>query len=222
MTYQYNILPEQNVRDGHEVLFIAAARTYKKSIIVPVEPEDKVLKSGVRLIRLPNKKLLLAGVARRFNVLEGLEDAIKSFQPDVIWFHSINSLGLLTAANYNKANTNVKLYVDSHADDNNSAHNFLSRFFLHRLIWRNILKRIDHYVEKFMCINIECADFLMKYYGVSKSRIEIYPLGGLLPSDNQYLKFREITRAELKLDKDDILLVHSGKIDALKKPRTYY
>ena len=217
MTYQDNLLPEQNVRDGHDVMFITAARTYKKSIIVTVPLEDTVLKNGVRLVRLPDKNLGVPKLSRLFNILEGLEDTIKNFAPDIILFHGISSFGLLTAAKYKKNNPNVKLYVDSHADDNNSARNLLSRNILHRMIWRTVARMIFPYTEKFLYVGTESGEFLKKYYKLNPKQLEFYPLGGILPLESEYWNTRNKIRERIGLKEQDILFVHSGKLDKLKR-----
>lgn len=53
MTYQDNLLTEQNIRDGHEVLYISNAAKFENGVIVETGYEDTMLDCNVRLIRLP-------------------------------------------------------------------------------------------------------------------------------------------------------------------------
>ncbi len=47
--------------------------------------------------------------------------------------------------------------------------------------------------------------------------MEFYPLGGQIPSDSEYAEKRARRRQELKLAENELLLVHSGKLDTLKR-----
>ena len=52
MTYQDNQLPDQNSKDGHDVIVVSDSYSYQNGELVKVPEEDRLLNSGVRLIRL--------------------------------------------------------------------------------------------------------------------------------------------------------------------------
>ena len=60
-------------------------------------------------------------------------------------------------------------------------------------------------------------DFLRDFYGVPQEILELYPLGGFVPDDEEYFRMRQRGRAMLDLKPDDVLVVQSGKLDSSKK-----
>ena len=51
----------------------------------------------------------------------GVYEQLREKQPDVILFHGLCGWELHAAARYKRENPSVRLYVDSHEDENNSA-----------------------------------------------------------------------------------------------------
>ena len=124
---------------------------------------------------------------------------------------------MLDVIRYKKDHPAVKFYVDSHAAENNSGTSWLSLHILHRLFYRYLVQRSLPYVEKYLYISAECGGFLSRHYGVPESMMEFYPLGGVLFSEEERRANRRRRREELGLAEDELLLVHSGKLDALKR-----
>ncbi len=50
-----------------------------------------------------------------------------------------------------------------------------------------------------------------------ESLTEFYPLGGMIPSPEEYDMARQRRREELGLVPDELLLVHAGKLEPAKK-----
>ena len=74
-------------------------------------------------------------------------------------FHNIGGWEMLTVTRYKKSHPNIKLYVDSHADANNSAKNFFSSLFLHRIFYRVILHKSLPYIDKVFYLSYETGEF---------------------------------------------------------------
>ena len=148
---------------------------------------------------------------------ENLYNLVEGFSPDVIMFHGPCSYDLLTVVKYKKNNRNVKLYVDSHEDKNNSARNWLSQNILHKIFYRNIIKRAYNYIDKIFYITYETKIFLKEMYNIEEEKMEFYPLGGYIFSEEERNMKRTKIRKQLGLREEDVLLVHSGKLTAKKR-----
>lgn len=217
MTYQDNLLSDQNRIDGHEVLYVSDCHKYKNGKLVETEYEEKILENGIRLIRLPYHKILNKFISGKIRKADKLEKIIKEYKPDVILYHGVCGYELKTVAKYKKENTEVKLYVDSHEDFHNSGTNFVSRQFLHKGFNRKVVQNALPYIDKILCVSYECYEFLNKMYKVPENMMELYPLGGTVFPEKIRQKKRMRRRAELGLKNNDILLVHSGKMDKYKR-----
>lgn len=217
MTYQDNLLAEQNARDGHEVLYISNAAKYVDGKIVETGYEDHMTPSGVRLVRLPYVQVLNHFVSDKFREVKGLYGLLADFAPDVILSHDLCYWSLRDVIRYKKDHPEVKLYADTHTAYYNSGTNWLSLHVLHGMFYRPLIQKALPYLEKYWYIGTGEKQFSREVYGVPESLMEFYPLGGTLFSDEAYGEKRARRRAELGLAPDELLLVHSGKMDALKR-----
>ena len=219
MTYQDNMLAEQNVADGHEVMVVSDCTHFENGKIVQTLPEDRVLISGVRLVRLPFDFILTGFFSNKLRKTKLLRPLLEQFAPDVILFHGCAGWELITVAKYKKNNPHIKLYVDSHEDFNNSARNWLSKNILHRLIYGPIIRYAYPYLDKLLYLSEETKDFLVGLYKLPAGKLEFYPLGGVVHSIEDWTAMRAKKRAELGLRDEDVLLCHSGKMDSLKRTK---
>ncbi|MCC8381948.1 glycosyltransferase family 4 protein, partial [Xenorhabdus sp. PB30.3] len=217
MTYQDNLLPLQNALDGHDVCIIADCSTYKDGKVVQTEPCDYVLSSGIRLIRLPLIRLWPRFLTYKLRITPQLKKTINKFQPDVILYHGLVGISLLTVGNYIHSNKNVKFYVDSHEDAHNSGLNWISKWIQYKLITRSILSLVRKKVDKVLYISIETADFLKEHYKLQDDEMEFYPLGGYIIEPKQKKSWRDDIRNYYALDKNNIILVHTGKLVSEKR-----
>lgn len=217
MTYQDNQLAEQNARDGHEVLYISNAAKYVDGKVVETGYEDKVLECGVRLVRLPYRWFLTPFVSGKFRRVKGLYQLLEDFAPDVILSHDLCYWSVLDVIRYKKDHPEVRLYADTHTAAYNSGTNWLSLHVQHRILYRYLTQKALPYLEKYFYIGEEERQFSIQNYGVPESLMEFYPLGGTLLPEEEYQAVRDKRRAELGMGKDELLLVHSGKLIALKR-----
>lgn len=216
--YQENILPIINKEDGHEVKIIASTETYiDGKRLGYVKPRAYYTKEGINIVRLPYRRILPHWLVKKLRMYEGLKEEIESFTPDVILFHGASAYDLVTVAQYKKKNPNVRIYVDSHEDFNNSARSFISKYILHWCFYRIVLKSVLHEIEKMLFITLESRQFLHDFYGVEDSKLEFFPLGGRILKDEEYASNRRILRERHRISDNEILLIHSGKLTSGKR-----
>lgn len=216
--YQENVLPRQNAADGHEVRIIASTETFvENQRLGYLEPSRYVNEDGIPVARLPYSGWLPHPVMKKVRSYPGVYRLIEEFGPDVILFHGVPALELLTVARYKKDHPDVRLYVDSHEDAHNSGTNWISKWLLHRSLYRSIVSRALPQIDKILYVSLETKDFLTSAYRVPERLMEFYPLGGTVLSDEERRSRRAAVRAELGLDDGQILFVHSGKLDRLKR-----
>lgn len=217
MTYQDNMLSEQNVRDGHKVLYISNAAQYVNGKIEETDREDRLLNSGVRLVRLPYTPFLTPLATKKLRRVRGLYKLLEDFAPDVILSHGLSYWSVLDVIRYKKNYPNVKFYADTHTDYYTSGTNWLSLHVLHRIFYKHLVRKSLPYLETYLCVSDECRRFSQENYGVPESRMEFYPLGGAGPSEEEYQTARRKRRAELEIGEDVPLLVHAGKLESAKR-----
>lgn len=216
--YQENELVRQHVLDGHDVVVIASTETYGSDRKLSyLEPGEYIGTDGAKVIRLPYRKWLPHVLMSKLRMHPGVYRLLTREKPDVILFHGLCGWELATVARYKKNNPAVKFYADSHEDFNNSARSFFSKYFLHGLFYRPILKSSLVEVEKVLCISRETIDFVRDFYGVPSKKIEFFPLGGIIFDDVEYQSRRLSTRRLYGIAGHEILFVQSGKMDRTKK-----
>lgn len=215
--YQENQLVRQNVADGHEVRVIASTEQISRDgSLYYTGPRSYRGEDGADIERVPYRRLP-AYLARKLRFYPGIYGRIAEFEPDVILFHCACAGELLTVGQYVRDHPHVRLYVDSHEDFVNSARGFVSKWILHYLFYRPVLRRVLPQITRILPVSISCQQFLQQLYGVPASMMEFYPLGGDIIADDDYAAMRRTRRDELGLDAGDILIVQSGKIDRSKK-----
>lgn len=216
--YQENILPRIHKEDGHEVCILASTETYTDNLHLGyVEPGEYVTEFGVPIIRIPYVKMGTHLMTIKFRKYLHVYQTIAAFAPDVIFCHNATFWSVSEVVQYKKNHSDVKFYIDTHIANYNSGKNWLSLHFLHRLFYRQLVKKALPYLEKYFYIGEGERQFSIQNYGVPETLMEYYPLGGIVLPDVKYQEFRTKRRAELGLEEQELLLVHSGKLDAQKR-----
>ena len=222
MGYQMNWLTRQNVNDGHSVFIAATDEYFKNGQVISLKlrnKESQVNSDGVLITRFPYSSLINSYVSSKIRRVKDFLKYIEGIAPDVILFHGCTGYELLTAAKYKKAHPQVKLYADSHEDFSNSARNFLSKNILHRLFYKPIALRALPWIDRVFYITEETKHFMQFFYKIPEDKLEFYPLGGTVFPPEKRASLRNVKRSELGVGDDDILLCHSGKLDALKRTK---
>lgn len=216
--YQENELVRQHMKDGHDVFVIASTENYgSDGKITYVEPSTYVGSEGAPVIRLAYRKLLPHVFMRKLRMHSGVYEHLREQRPDVIMFHGLCGWELHAAARYKRENPSVRLYVDSHEDENNSGRTFLSKYLLHRLYYGWVIRRSMETFDKVLCVSLETIEFVKENYRIPADRLEFYPLGGHVFADDEYLQRRSRARRELGVDEHEVLLVQTGKMGRRKK-----
>lgn len=216
--YQENELVFAHVQQGHNVLVVASTETYdEKGSIAYVSPGIYNSSEGAEVVRLSYRKWMPHGLARRVRSYPGVYRILKEFSPDAIVFHGSSSWELTTVSRYVKERSNVAFYIDSHADFVNSAKTKISRLLLHQMFYGPILRKAMLASGPLLCVAQSTMEFAQEVYRISADRIEMYPLGGRIPSSVEYISMRNEVRSFFSLEEEDILIVQSGKQNADKK-----
>jgi 1,2-diacylglycerol 3-alpha-glucosyltransferase len=216
--YQENELVRQHVEDGHEVVVVASTETFGSDRrLTYVEPSSYMGRDGARVIRLPYRGFLPHRLMRKLRLHPGVYDLLGQIKPEAILFHGLCGWELRAVARYKRENPLVRLYVDSHEDQNNSARTFVSRNLLHRLYYAWIIRRCLHDFDKLLCVSLETMEFVQQTYGVPASALEFYPLGGRVFDDVEYADRRERGRHDAGVDDTQVMLLQTGKMGRRKK-----
>ena len=220
--YQENILAKYHARLNNEVTLIATTLKNRTDGdgYEEVAPDEYYFDS-VKIVRIPFKFKLVRKVvdrkARFMRIYEGLQNVLVRERPDLIFVHDFQFLDLIKVVEYAK-NANVPVLADTHASFYNSGRNLLSKYLLHKLIWRSIVERCLPYIRKIFAVDLGCKLFAMRMYGIPDEKIEILPLG----FDPEYVDFareseisKEVRNA-LELPDDAFVLIVGGKINRAK------
>lgn len=216
--YQENVLPRLHVKQGHIVRVIASCVSFgedgKPELVQPCKYKSK---DGFIVERIPYRKLFSKGALRLVRTYPDVYKKISQFKPDVIFFHGCSAWEIKTVARYKKNHPYVKLYVDNHGDRNNSAQSAISRIILHKIFYRSVLFPSIRYIDMLLCPSIESMDFCREMYRVPISKLEFYPLGGVIRNDKDLEETRNRIRSSENLNESDVVFTHSGKIDSGKR-----
>jgi glycosyltransferase involved in cell wall biosynthesis len=216
--YQENLLSRQNKLDGHDVLIIASTETYVDNINRGFQqPGTYINEAGIRVIRIPYFKIVNQFISNKLRVFSNVNKLITQFQPDIIFCHGIMTYEIRTIVNYRDRNPQVKLFLDSHEDFNNSATTFWSKNLLHRFYYKPLILCTLKPTDKILCVNFESILFLERLYKIPRDRLVLYPLGGVILAENIRAERRKKVRKSLGIADSDILIIHCGKMTKDKR-----
>ena len=217
--YQENALPLQNHIDGHDVRIVALTEVLDSTGGYRLaSPGSSVNEHGIQVTRLEYAgPRSMRRIMRKIRMYRGLKKQLIAFMPDVVLFHGSSALELLTIFRYKRRNPTVKVFVDSHADLNNSGQSWASRMLLHRAFYGTVLRLVAPALEKILFISLDARQFLTQIYRVDDSLLEYYPLGGFVIDEREWEQRRWKCRLKLGLSQENILIVHAGKMGPLKR-----
>lgn len=216
MDYQENALIKQNIKDGHEVVLVTSCYIYNQNKIVETPEEDIYISDKFRLIRLRYKFKLIPFFSQKIRAVKNLYGILSDERPDIIFHHSLHTYELITIKKYVKQ-YHAKFIVDGHEDYHNSARNILSKYLLHKLYYKTIIKAVYKTIDKIFYISLESKNFLMEMYNLTENKMNFLPLGGVILDDDDYSTVRLTYRRKLNIKADDILFLHTGKFVSNKK-----
>lgn len=219
LNYQENCVSKCHALAGYNVTVITTPYCFNKGEWGVCQTSfDYVNEYGVHVVRLPFLYKLPYKINKQIGRFKGTYQAIEKANPDVICIHNIQFQDLRIFAKYKKQHSNVKIFVDNHADFSNSARTWVSKNILYRCWWKPCAKAIEPYTEKFFGVMPSRVDFLSDVYGIDKKKCDLLVMGA---DDDAVLKakkpeVRAEVRRQFKIADSDFLIVTGGKIDAFK------
>ncbi|WP_341357135.1 glycosyltransferase [Rossellomorea sp. y25] len=217
-SYQENVLPKHHKQMGLDVEILASLVSFDK------DGNSCLIKSGgsyineydIPVTRLDYKK---SKFSKRLRQYQGTFEAIKKSKPNIIFIHGCQFYDIKYVVKYVKENPLVKVFVDNHADFSNSAKNWISKNFLHKIIWKHCAWKIEPYTTKFYGVLPARVDFLVNMYKLPEEKVELLVMGA---DDDEVEKAKsenskQIIRKKYGIEKKDFLVMTGGKIDHAKK-----
>lgn len=218
-SYQENLLPKFHKELGYEVEVIASTQSFDSDGKVCYLQNTGTYQNeyDIKVTRIPYKTN--AKIWKKLKRYQGCYNALKLAKPDIIFIHGGQFLDIDQVVKYVKANPNIVVYVDNHADFSNSATNWFSKNILHKIVWRHCEREIEPFTKKFYGVLPVRVDFLKNMYGLPASKCELLVMGAdddLVAATNSPGIKAQI-RAKYGISEADFLIVTGGKIDAWKK-----
>lgn len=148
--YQENILPKMHKLQGHDVAILASTEIFVDNAKLGyTKPSSYITNDGIPITRIPYVKWLPHTIAKKLRIYKGIKNNLQAFNPDIIFIHGSQFVGVLEIIDYLKKRPNVRVYIDNHADFINSASNWISKNVLHKIIYKWATQRIEPYTRKF-------------------------------------------------------------------------
>ena len=214
-SYQENMLPKYHKQLGYQVEVIASLLTFDKNgkytdYSGQLEYTNEY---GIPVTRLKYKKP--EKVFRKLRRYIGFQQVIEHSVPDVIFIHGCQFLDMDILVRYLNKHPDVKVFVDNHADFNNSAKNFLSKNILHEVFWKRCAHLIEPYTIKFYGVLPARVAFLKDVYKLPAEKCELLVMGADDEAVEAALKpeVRVNKRLKYGVADDDFVIVTGGKID---------
>ena len=218
LSYQENIITKYHKYQGLQVSIIAGPFCWNKDgkLDCITNAREYINENGIPVSRLSfckNNKFF-----KKLGIFSGLYEAIDRESPDILFIHGCQFVGIGQVIKYLKNHPQIKVFVDSHADFSNSATNWFSKTFLHKIVWKSCAKAILPYTKKFYGVLPARVDFLVDVYGLPKEKCELLVMGA---DDEKVEKAfscgaREKIRNLYGIKDDDFLVMTGGKIDLFK------
>lgn len=215
--YQDNLLPKYHKRMGADVTVVTSHFIWNNNGKLDKDLRNKYVNDdGVLVKRLDSHA---KDANDRFAKYPKLFETLEEEKPDVIFLHDMQRPYAKIVAKYVKQHMGVTLYADNHADYSNSATNLLSKYILHRVIWKYYVKKLLPYTKRFYGVLPARVDFINELYGIPKEKCELLIMG----ADDDLV---DIGNAKKSIDsvhemhgikKSDFLIVTGGKIDMAKR-----
>lgn len=215
--YQENILISEHLAQGHDVKVFASTETYGGAgVIMYTQPGRYIGAEGAEVVRLPYGVWPHA-LGKKVRWYPGLAGLLSEFRPEIIFFHGLSAIALLSVSEYVRLNNGCRFIVDCHEDFNNSAKSFISRFFLHKIIYRFAFQYALRQIHKVYAVTPESVRFAIDFYGAPSELVELLPLGGSVWADEVRELCRMDFRKEYGFCDSDVIIAQTGKLDASKK-----
>lgn len=218
-SYQENLLPKYHKKMGLDVEIIASMQTFDENGSLTVLPDNEheyINENGIKVTRLEYKPGNYSKFLRRYT---NLNQKIKKSKPEIIFVHGSQFCDINIVNKYVEQHPSVRIFVDNHADYSNSARSFLSKYILHRILWKHCARLIEPRTSRFWGVLPARVDFLVENYGLPRDKCSLLVMG----ADDAEVErasseeVRKSTRKRFGFRDDDFIVVTGGKIDKAKK-----
>ena len=214
-TYQENLLPKAHKQLGYDVEIIAGTFGFDNESIKENSTKigTYINEYGIKVTRL--KYRWNNWIGRILKFYNGTFNAIHKARPDIIFIHGCQFGDLKKVVKYKKKHSKVKIYIDNHADFNNSGKNWLSKHILHHFLWKKLAQEIEPYTTKFYGVIPIRVKFLTEIYKLPSNKCELLELG----VDDELVKksispqTRSLIRNKYGIEKNVFLITTGGKIN---------
>lgn len=217
--YQDNELSDMHSMLGHDVVVITSnsdnsSLYFDLSLTQNSQQHTRCTTLGCRIIRL----LPQYNVNYRLWRFKGLYEVLCKEKPDLVFFHGTPFLSLMDVAKYKKNHPLVKLFVDYHFDYYNSAKGFISKWILHKGLYRLITQLCKKHVDTYYYITPDTGKFIHRMYNIPVSKMKFLPLGGNLNKIqlNKRDSIRSTIRKQWNVTEDSLVIISGGKLDYAK------
>jgi 1,2-diacylglycerol 3-alpha-glucosyltransferase len=216
--YQENILPREHKRLGHVVEVLASTEVYNATLTMSYDEPSRYLSSdGYWVTRVAYVPWLPKVIVRKLRVYRDVARCLERFKPDLIFLHDLQFLSIFSVLRHCRKHK-VRLYIDTHTDEVNSGRSLVSKWILHRILYRLCARAADKVAVRFWATLPLRATFLSRNYGIAPKRISLLPFGaddGRIGAQDR-AAVRSSMRRSLGIDDDEFVFVFGGKIDARK------
>lgn len=217
-SYQENMLPKFHKQQGHYVEVIASLATFDENGKPTYMEHGGTYQNeyNIKVTRLEYRKPL--EIYHRMKRYIGTYAALEAAKPEVLFIHGCQFMDMDIVVRYLKKHSDIRVYVDNHADFSNSATNWLSKNILHKIFWRHTAQMVEPYTTKFYGVLPARVEFLKNLYKLPPEKCELLVMGAdddLVEAAEKPEVRREI-RSKYHIAEDDFLIMTGGKIDQFK------
>lgn len=173
-SYQENIIAKYHRRSGNEVTIIASINSWDKDgRLIQKKESTYYNEDGVKIIRLSENKTFFSKLKSYCNFYNTLIEE----KPDIIFSHGCNYEDIDNIYKYKINNNSCTLFFDNHCDSTNSGTNFISKYILHRFIWRNKIKKLIPLTKMFYGVLPKRCEYLYTEYNIPLNKIKLLVMG---------------------------------------------
>ena len=216
-SYQDNMISKFHVQLGYEVSIITSQWVWgTDGKMYLYTNTNYVNENGVKMHRLSFN--FGTNINSKIKLFSKVYITIANEAPDIIFIHGCQFWDIRKVVKYLKKHSDVKVYVDNHADFSNSATNWLSKNILHKIVWRYCAKIIEPFTTKFYGVLPARVNFLKGVYKIPPEKTELLLMGA---DDEKVAMARSAKsikqiRNKHNIANGDFLIVTGGKIDPAK------